>query len=83
MTMRFHPSRMVRPRAVLSTCSSSFMRSTGAVAVLLTAPATPAANASLPSVLASFKWHYKACQIHRNNICLQQQPHAPTTALGS
>ena len=27
---------------MLSTCSSSFMRSTGAVAVRLTAPATPA-----------------------------------------
>ena len=40
--MRPQPSRTVRPRAVLSTCSSSFMRSTGAVAVRLTAPATPA-----------------------------------------
>ena len=43
--MRPQPSRTVRPRAVLSTCSSSFMRSTGAVAVLLTAPATPAEHA--------------------------------------
>ena len=44
--MRPQPSRTVRPRAVLSTCSSSFMRSTGAVAVRLTAPATPAEHAS-------------------------------------
>lgn len=50
-TMRFHPSRTVSPRAVLSTCSSSFMRSTGAVAVRLTAPATPAAHVGSVSAL--------------------------------
>jgi len=84
--MRFQLSRTVSPRAVLSTCSSSFMRSTGAVAVLLTAPATPATRSCSQDERleqASTTCHHGRtgsltifCRYRAVN--LQQQPHQST-----
>ena len=65
--MRPQPSRTVRPRAVLSTCSSSFMRSTGAVAVRLTAPATPAEHAE--TALEKQGWVSAGDVVHPSTLC--------------
>ena len=67
--MRPQPSRTVRPRAVLSTCSSSFMRSTGAVAVLLTAPATPAEHAG--AAHEKLRWFPAAAVDHPRAPCMR------------
>ena len=80
--MRWKPSRMVSAGPTSCTCSSSFTRSTGAVAVRLTAPAMPEhASAALVDYIGSLiDLRRLQQQLHAVRQCRRGAAHRPRYA---